>query len=114
MATINMEHKHMKAKGHTYTMTSLLDGACRDMYEISNSNNNQSYNHGLNVILHPYQLQSLNYMMEEGNHEVGFYRHFFEEGTFQDNTTFRYSAVFRTLVLDESSIIVHGVFLCEE
>eukprot|EP01083_Nonionella_stella_P117644 350837_1 len=114
MATIKMEEKHTKQKGHTFTMTSLLDVACRDKYKISNRNNNQSYNHGLNVSLHPYQLQSLNYMMEEENDAVGFYRHFFEEGTFQDNTSFRYSAVFRTLVLDESSLIAHGGFLCEE
>merc|ERR1712048_1544960 len=54
-----------KKKGHSFTMQSLLDFTCRYSHDPDDRNDN--YNHGLNVTLHHYQLQSLQWMMEEEN-----------------------------------------------
>eukprot|EP01083_Nonionella_stella_P316145 1144777_1 len=99
-------------KKHIYSMVSLLDFACRFDYDVGDTNAN--YPHELNIELHQYQLQSLRWMMNEENDEIGFYRHLFKKGRFADRSTFYYSALFDEIVINDSLPVVHGGFLCEE
>ena len=94
-------------------MTKLEDGLTTK-YKITAKNNNESYEHGLNVCLHDYQLQSLQWMIDEENDSIGFYRHFYKKGMFADDSSFFYSAIFNEMMINESLPVAHGGFLCEE
>ena len=99
-------------KGHKLTMVSLLDFTCR--YTSSAADRSATFEHGLNVQLHPYQRQSLRWMLDEEQHDVGFYRHFFAEGRFADDSPFWFSAMLDRLIVDGELPRAHGGFLCEE
>ena len=101
-----------EAKKHVFSLVSLLDFCCRFKYDESDKDEN--YRHGLDVVLHQYQLQSLRWMMEEENDPIGFHRHFYKVGQFEDGTPFHYSALFKRIVVDGKVPVVHGGFLCEE
>merc|ERR1712228_1144344 len=97
-----------------YSLMGLLDFAQRNEYKVTAKNNNESFNHGLNVSLHDYQLQSLQWMIDEENDPLGFYRHFYKKGKFADKSSFLYSATLNNLIVNESLPVAHGGFLCEE
>ena len=97
-------------KKHQMTMVSLLDFACRFEYDAKDAN----FDHGLNVDLHAYQVQSLRWMIDEERHEVGFYRHFFAKGRFADDSPFWLSAMLGRLIVGGELPRVHGGILCEE
>lgn len=101
-------------KKHTYSLTSLLDFACRYNFKVDATNDDASYGHGLSVTLHDYQLQALKWMSDEERHAVGFMRHLFASGTFQDGTKFQYSPIFEQLIIDGRVPVAHGGLLCEE
>merc|ERR1712129_634826 len=96
------------------TLMDLLNIALRNEYKVDGTNDDETYNHGLNVVLHDYQLQSLQWMIDEENDPIGFYRHFYKKGNFADRTPFYYSTLFRILTVNQPLPMVHGGFLCEE
>eukprot|EP01083_Nonionella_stella_P247546 858126_1 len=69
---------------------------------------------GLNVIAFPYQVQSIEWMVERENDAEGLYKYLFRKGTFKNGEVFYYSAVLNRLVLTESLPVLRGGFLCEE
>ena len=99
-------------QNNDYSLVSLLDFACR--YKSDGDDTNNDYNHGLNISLYQYQLQSLKWMINEENHEIGFYRHLYQKGKFMDNTPFWYSPIFKKLIINEDLPKAHGGLLCEE
>eukprot|EP01083_Nonionella_stella_P247544 858123_1 len=70
--------------------------------------------YGLNVIAFPYQVQSIEWMVERENDAEGLYKYLFRKGTFKNGEVFYYSAVLNRLVLTESLPVLRGGFLCEE
>merc|ERR1712129_575913 len=96
------------------TLMDLLNIALRNEYKVDGTNDDETYNHGLNVVLHDYQLQSLQWMIDEENDPIGFYRHFYKKGNFADGSQFYYSITSDKLILSGSLPLAHGGFLCEE
>ena len=111
-----MASKHIldeyESKQCVFTMVSLLDFCCR--FEGDAKDRSMRFDHGLNIQLHHYQRQSLRWMVEEERDPIGFYRHFYRKGFFNDDSAFLYSAVFEKMLVNDSPHVAHGGFLCEE
>ena len=111
----NVLHEY-ESKGHSFSMASLLDFSCR--YSHDEGDRSDNYNHGLNVTLHSYQLQSLRWMLEEENHSIGFHRHLYREGQFGGENggsiPFIFSPIMNRLIFSGTVPVAHGGLLCEE
>eukprot|EP01084_Bolivina_argentea_P145899 255597_1 len=101
-----------KKKHLAYTLCDLLEFACRYSYNIPT----QDRKHQLNITLHEYQVQSLDWMLAEERDAIGFHRHLYARGAFGDDTPFYYSTVFEHMMIGNEDVlpVAHGGFLCEE
>ena len=98
-----------------YSLCGLLNFCCREKADINPDPNGQDQEaYGLNVTLHPFQLQTLQWMVAEERDTIGFHRHFYEKGKFEDETPFWYSAITHNLVINGHPPVAHGGLLCEE
>merc|ERR1711933_177109 len=68
----------------------------------------------LNVIAFPYQIQSIEWMIEQENDKYGLYKYLFKKGQFKNGEIFYYSASLDRLILSDKLPVIHGGFLCEE
>eukprot|EP01083_Nonionella_stella_P032902 90084_1 len=105
--------KEYTEKGHQNTSISLLDFACRynDNEELIEEGQER---YGLNVIAFPYQVQSIEWMIQRETDEEGLYKYLFTKGAFKNGDVFYYSAVLNRLVLTDQLTVLGGGFLCEE
>eukprot|EP01083_Nonionella_stella_P204530 745548_1 len=70
--------------------------------------------YGLNVIAFPYQVQSIEWMIEKETNTFGLYKYFFKKGEFKNGEIFYYSSILERLVLSDKLPIIRGGWLCEE
>ena len=94
------------------TLPKLLDFCCR--FEYDENDKDQNYWHGLNVVLHQFQLQTLRWMMDIEDHPLGVYREFYKMAHFEDGTPYHYSSLFQRMIIDGKVPSAHGGMICSE